>query len=259
MDFGICLLSVVPIKRDSSDTSEMVTQLLFGELVVINNKKGNWIYIRKVYDNYEGWIDEKQIKYIQNEEFKELSSIPAQFTMDLAEVVQDITNNRFIPILIGSSIRRADNNQFEIAGSEYKFSGQLTLPDQKFFVNSLIENALIFLSAPYLWGGLTPFGTDCSGFTQTVFKISGVKLLRDASQQATQGETISLIDEAQAGDLAFFDNEEGIITHVGILFDKENIIHASGKVRIDKIDHLGIHNRELKRYTHKLRIMKRLL
>ncbi|MEZ5196223.1 MAG: C40 family peptidase [Bacteroidales bacterium] len=258
MDFGICLLSVVPIRREPSDTSEMVTQLLFGELVVVNSRKGNWISIRKVYDNYEGWMDEKQIKYLDNDEFRELSSITAQFTMDLAEVVQDITNNRFIPVLIGSSIRRADNNRFRVAETEFKFSGQLTLPDQKFYVNSLLENALIFLNAPYLWGGLTPFGTDCSGFTQTVFKISGIKLLRDAAQQATQGETISLIDEAQAGDLAFFDNPEGTITHVGILFDKDNIIHASGKVRIDTIDHLGIHNRDIKRYTHKLRLIKRI-
>lgn len=258
MSFGICLLSVVPVRIEPADASEMVTQLLFGELAVISEKRGNWIRIRKVYDNYEGWIDEKQINYIEEAEFKDLTAIPVQYTMDLVEVVQNVSDNKFVPVVIGSNIRKAVGNEFNLARTDYKFGGQLTLPEQKFFINSLIENALMFLNAPYMWGGLTPFGVDCSGFTQTVFKISGIKLLRDASQQATQGETISFIDEAHTGDLAFFDNDEGIITHVGILLDNENIIHASGKVRIDKIDHLGIHNLETKNYTHKLRLIKRI-
>jgi cell wall-associated NlpC family hydrolase len=118
---------------------------------------------------------------------------------------------------------------------------------------------MLFLNAPYLWGGKTPFGIDCSGFTQTVYKLNGIKLLRDAYQQAEQGETLSFVEEAEAGDLAFFDNEEGRIVHVGIVLDNNKIIHASGKVRIDGFDHHGIFNNEKRDYSHKLRLLKRIV
>jgi cell wall-associated NlpC family hydrolase len=118
---------------------------------------------------------------------------------------------------------------------------------------------MTFLNAPYMWGGRSPFGIDCSGFTQAVYKLKRIKLLRDASQQSTLGEPLSFLTEAEPGDLAFFDNEEGLISHVGIITDQQHIIHASGKVRIDRIDHEGIYNDEEKRYTHLLRIIKRII
>ncbi|OQX73152.1 MAG: hydrolase Nlp/P60 [Bacteroidetes bacterium 4484_249] len=259
MKFGICLLSVVPVRSEPSDTSEMVTQVLFGDLIVINEKINNWLKIRIVYDNYEGWVDDKQIQIIDKDEFNRLNKETSQYSLDLVEVLQDVTNNVLIPVLIGSCIRNIENNQFSIQGKKFIFSGQLSLPEQDIFINSVIENAMLFLNAPYLWGGKTPFGIDCSGFTQTVYKLSGVKLLRDASQQATQGESISLIAEAEPGDLLFFDNNEETITHVGILIGNQKVIHASGKVRIDKIDHQGIYNEDLKKYTHNLRLIKRII
>ena len=123
----------------------------------------------------------------------------------------------------------------------------------------MIETAYLFLNAPYLWGGKTIFGIDCSGFTQMVYKLNGHQLLRDASQQATQGDPLSFIEESEPGDLAFFDNEEGLITHVGIMLKDNHIIHASGKVRVDRIDHTGIYNNELRTHTHKLRVIKRII
>ena len=117
----------------------------------------------------------------------------------------------------------------------------------------------MFLNAPYLWGGKTPFGVDCSGFTQMVYKLNGYKLMRDASQQSKQGEALSFIEESEPGDLAFFDNEEGNIIHVGIIMDDNYIIHASGKVRIDRLDHLGIYNAEINKHTHKLRVIKKII
>jgi cell wall-associated NlpC family hydrolase len=125
--------------------------------------------------------------------------------------------------------------------------------------SSLIETAFMYVNAPYLWGGKTPFGIDCSGFTQMVYKLNGYALLRDASQQATQGVPLSFIEESEAGDLAFFDNEEGKIIHVGIIMDDNYIIHASGKVRVDRLDHLGIYNAELNKHTHKLRVIKKII
>ena len=124
-------------------------------------------------------------------------------------------------------------------------------------LNNVVENAMFFQHAPYLWGGRTLFGIDCSGFVQIVFKLAGIKLLRDASQQALQGDTVHFLPEVQPGDVAFFDNEEGRIIHVGILLNNKEIIHASGQVRIDLIDDQGIFNVELNRYSHKLRIIKR--
>lgn len=125
--------------------------------------------------------------------------------------------------------------------------------------SNLIITAFMYLNAPYLWGGKTPFGIDCSGFTQMVYKLNGYKLMRDASQQATQGEALSFIEESEPGDLAFFDNEEGNIIHVGIIMSDNYIIHASGKVRIDRLDHLGIYNPETNRHTHKLRVIKKIV
>jgi len=115
------------------------------------------------------------------------------------------------------------------------------------------------LNAPYLWGGKTPFGIDCSGFTQMVYKLNGYNLLRDASQQATQGIPLSFIEESEPGDLAFFDNNEGLITHVGIIMENNYIIHAHGKVRIDRLDHSGIYNVDKKTHTHKLRVIKKVI
>jgi cell wall-associated NlpC family hydrolase len=124
---------------------------------------------------------------------------------------------------------------------------------------NILQTAFLYLNAPYLWGGKTPFGIDCSGFTQMVYKLNGYNLFRDASQQALQGEALSFIEESEAGDLAFFDNEDGKIIHVGIMMDNNYIIHASGKVRIDRLDHLGIYNAEINKHTHKLRIIKKIV
>jgi cell wall-associated NlpC family hydrolase len=110
-----------------------------------------------------------------------------------------------------------------------------------------------------LWGGKSPFGIDCSGFTQVVYKLNGYKLPRDANQQVNLGEPLSFVEEAEAGDLAFFDNEEGRIVHVGILLNNQSIIHASGYVRVDKFDHYGIFNQDTGKYSHTLRVIKRLL
>lgn len=258
MKFGVCLLSVIPVRSEPSDKAEITTQLQFGELVVINENRSNWIKIRNIYDNYEGWVDQKQISEITENEFHLLNKASVQYTKDLVEVVQS-ESGQLIPVLFGSTMRNVKDLKFQINSMHFSYEGQLSLPDANPKVTAIMEDAMLFLHAPYLWGGKTPFGIDCSGLTQVVFKVNGIELLRDAAQQATQGETISLIDEADPGDLVFFDNEEGKIVHVGFLIEKNKIIHASGKVRIDSIDHQGIYNDDMQKYTHKLRLIKRLI
>jgi hypothetical protein len=259
MDFGICVLSVVPVRSEPSDKSEMVTQLLFGDMVVISRELQNWINIRIVYDNYEGWIDKKQIEYLQEAEFRQLNNKEAQYITEIVELVQETEYGRLIPLLIGSSVTGIEDNQFTYGKKKFRYDGQLSDTLQNVNFRKILENAYLFLNAPYLWGGKTPFGIDCSGFTQVIYKLNGIRLLRDAEQQATIGEPISLLEEAQPGDLLFFDNAEGKIIHVGILTERQKIIHASGKVRIDHVDHHGIYNNELQKYTHNLRLIKRLI
>ncbi|MEZ5082169.1 MAG: C40 family peptidase [Bacteroidales bacterium] len=259
MEFGICLLSIVPMRREASDKSEMVNQLLFGDLVLIEERKDDWLFIRKAFDNYEGWMDIKQIEVLGEQEFYSLNKTKANYISDLANVIEDKTSKFFIPVVLGSTIRDITNDNFKISGKDFQYSGILVSGNQPPTFNTIYETALLFLNAPYLWGGISPFGIDCSGFIQTVYKLVGINLLRDASQQATQGEQISLIEEAKPGDLLFFDNQEGNIVHVGIMLNDKKIIHASGKVRIDSVDHQGIYNRDLKKYTHSLRLIKRIL
>jgi cell wall-associated NlpC family hydrolase len=159
--------------------------------------------------------------------------------------------------LAGSSIPHTVDGLFYLAENSYKLEGYSIDPNTVEFDLGISKAAMFYLDAPYLWGGRSVFGIDCSGFTQMVFKQFGIRLKRDAWQQAEQGELLGFLQESRAGDLAFFDNEDGRITHVGIMLNNQQIIHASGKVRIDSIDAQGIYNTELNRYTHKLRILKR--
>lgn len=247
--YGFCHLSVIPVRETPSDLSQMTTQLLFGDVFEVLDKKDNWLQIQNAHDNYVGWIDEKQQITLSEEEFNTHKN--TLFTN--AKSGELILNGELYPLLPASLF--PSESSFEIGDFSFETSMKL-LPFSENRSDEISSIALSYLNAPYLWGGKTPFGIDCSGFTQSVYKIAGIKLKRDASQQATQGETLSFLSEAKVGDLVFFDNEEERITHVGILLDDNKIIHASGKVRIDTVDHQGIFNAETKSYSHKLRLIK---
>ena len=257
MESGICNLSVLPVRAEPSDKSEMVTQVLFGEHFEILEKQKNWSRIRLAYDAYDGWIDAKQSTPLSIEDFLALNKNNQPVSRDIVQVaVYDQTMP--LPILMGSSLPFYTDKKFRIAEQQYTYDGEvvsLMVPDKAM----VIENAYHYFNAPYLWGGRSPFGIDCSGFTQMVYKLSGMKLKRDAHQQAEQGLTIEIIEKAEPGDLLFFDNEERKIIHTGILIKPGKIIHASGHVKINDIDHHGIFNKELNKYTHTLRLIKRMI
>lgn len=259
MHFGICNLSVVPGRIEPSDRSEQITQLLFGEHFKILRRQGGWLYIRCAYDQYECWIDAKQLQEISEETYNELESREITTSLELLYVLEDQENGHFLPVPIGCTLPYFDGHTCNLEGFEYKFDGQTNSVKHGRINQFIIEAAWSYLNAPYLWGGRSPLGIDCSGFTQVVFKIGGIRLQRDAWQQAEQGTILGFIEEAGAGDLAFFDNVEGRITHVGILLGGGKIIHASGRVRIDSIDHQGIFNNETGTYTHNLRLIKRVI
>lgn len=247
MILGICNLSIVPVRIVDSDKSEMINQLIYGDIIEILEEKEKWVKIKSVFDDYIGWIDKKQ--YFKIEDNITLDLNKPVYSIDLVEFIEN-NNNELVTIPIGSDISN-------ISLMNHKFDGKTI--SGKNNRNSIVNTALSFLNSPYLWGGKTPFGIDCSGFTQMVYKINGYKLYRDAKDQANQGETLSFIEESEAGDLAFFNNDQGDIIHVGIILQNNHIIHASGKVRIDRIDHSGIYNNDLNMHTHSLRYIKKII
>ncbi len=257
MEFGICLISVVPVRAFPDDTTEQVTQLLFGDMVRVLEKKKKWVLVEIVADDYQGWVSDGQLELISENDFLSLRDAPTHTSNDLVQVLENKSRQINFVVSAGSSFYNCREGHFDLLGDEYHFWGSMLKSDD-FEPQGIVNHALLFLNVPYQWGGKSALGMDCSGLNQVVYKMAGKKILRDASQQATQGETIHLISEARPGDLLFFDNEEGIITHTGILADESHIIHAHHIVRMDKVDHHGIFNAQKGKYTHQLRIIKRI-
>ncbi len=259
MQYGICLLSVVPCRKEPSNTSEMITQLLFGEHYSILETTESWLKIKVAFDNYECWINVKQHQKISETTFNQLQTHILFYSNELIQIITNKQTAINFPVSIGAALPFLKNNAIKVDENEFVFEGSSTLSNSKKATKDIIQSSFLFINAPYLWGGKSPLGIDCSGFTQLVFKINGYKLPRDAYQQVELGEPLNFVEEAEAGDLAFFDNEEGKIIHVGILLDNQQIIHASGCVRIDKFDHYGIFNSDTKKYSHTLRVIKRIV
>lgn len=255
--YGICRVAVAPIRTEPSDKSEISTQLLFGDHVEILEKDESWWRVRNAYDDYEGWMDFRQLTNLSMEAYIANHNCDFLVPAEVSNMIIDAEGTKYY--LSPSSNLPLYNDGFCYLG-ETKYQVVFNPHEVSAGADrSISETALFFQNVPYLWGGKHLFGMDCSGFVQTVFKLNGIRLNRDAYQQAEQGQTVDFLSEVLPGDVAFFDNADGRITHVGIMLSSSEIIHASAKVRVDRIDNQGIYNAELSKYTHKLRIIKRFI
>jgi cell wall-associated NlpC family hydrolase len=245
----ICVVSVSPMRAMPSHRSEVVSQLLFGEsLDILEEEKDGWIKVVCHYDGYEGWITKSHVHEAE---------MPANTTFSANW--SNTAKQNGLPLQLPFGCVLPAENAFSTATFQFDFTDIERSAAQAFQPSTFLQLARLFLNTPYQWGGKSVFGIDCSGYVQQVLKCFGIKMLRDAYLQAEQGTAIGFLQEAKLGDLAFFDNAEGRITHVGFMLNDHEIIHSSGKVRIDRIDTQGIVNSDTGLRTHQLRIIKRII
>ena len=245
-DYGICGLSVINVYKNPSESSEIVNQLLYGDHFTLLEVNTFWSKIRFVYDGSSGFILNSLYATIDSNVANQLNDFSkAKYNTHLTNYAL-LESQQLLPILIGSRM-----DVMTILGHENNESSETS-------ESSLVETALRYTYAPYMKGGRSPFGIDADGFTQIVYKTAQKWLPRQLKDQAKEGVSLSFLEESTPGDLAFFDNEEGQLIHVGILLKDNYIIHAHGCIRIDRIDHTGIFNPYTSQYTHKLRVIKSL-
>ena len=254
---GICRLSIVPVRADSNDQAEMITQLLFGDHYSVDEFSidRKWTKITIDFDQYQGWISTNQHTEIPEAYFNHLNNTEFKISTDITSTI--LYKKRLIQIVIGSVLPISSSELFEV-NEQFAFNGASKNIGEKLHIDFLKQTIKSYLNAPYLWGGKTPFGIDCSGLTQQIFKLCGYKLKRDAHQQFLQGVPVASLAESLPGDLAFFKSEKERISHVGIIMENQDIFHASGYVRKDKVDEKGIFNQDLSTYTHNLGGIRRI-
>lgn len=289
---AVSLHSVVPVRTEASETSEQITQMLFGEICTIEEQKTRWVRVKLALDGQMGWVDAKMIATLSTDEYKSYSAAlksGAYVAFPMAYAVSE-NNGQTIPLTAGTRLTNYHNGHFEVLGVGFRIdAGMVLTKPLEMTQPNLLQSVRFFLNVPYLWGGKNALGMDCSGFTQIILSLFGHKIPRNASEQVTQGRLISRLSSSKAGDLAFFCHYEETatqeitsnlkeqqstetnaiarqkITHVGILIDSERIIHCSGRVKIEKIDTTGIFSVEQSdtahpngQYTHRLLSIRRL-
>lgn len=267
---GIALHSIIPLRVEPKEEAEQETQMLFAQTCEVLEQKDRWTYIRLHDDEEVGWVDSKMLTIMSDEEAKEMAAIYdnqqfARVCMPMAYAVSE-NNGQTIPLTAGTKLPNYKAGTFSLLGVNFRIDPQMVIEQPlEWNENNILQTIRFFINTPYLWGGKNALGIDCSGFSQTIYSLFGIRLPRMARQQCTMHNaqcTIKSLSEAHCGDLAFFDHADEDpsktkIIHVGILLDNERIIHASGRVKIEKIDERGIYSAELGRYTHHLAAIKR--
>ena len=252
MRYAICTVPAAPLRKEPSHRSEMVSQLLFGETMQIVGLQDEWFQIKSTYDGYEGWLTHHLIAEV----IEQMTQMEMPFVAAL--LVNPVNRNaQLIHVPMGASLPCFNEETKALWEEPYSYQGSYRDTRSPFDYSLLQRTAEAWLNAPYLWGGKTFMGVDCSGFVQILFKLLGIRLKRDAYQQAEEGVPVSSTGDTKGGDLAFFHNEKGKVTHVGLVLEGQQIIHAAGRVRIDRFDSQGIINSETGKTTHELHSIRR--
>ena len=258
---AIALHSVIPVRTEAREGAEQNTQMLFGELAEVIDEQPRWKRIRLESDGQEGWVDAKMITPMTDKEYaayKKALKTVATVAFPMAYAMSE-NNGQTIPLTAGTRLTNYKDGRFEVLGVGFRIDpSMLITAPLELNQENLLKAVRFFINVPYLWGGKNALGMDCSGFTQTVMSLFGKALLRNASEQVTQGKPIKDLSKAKAGDLVFFDHEDGKISHVGIVIDPERVIHCSGRVKVEKLDSQGIFNAETGEYSHHLTQIRRL-
>ncbi len=260
MKYAIVLTPLVPVRNEASERSEMVTQLVFGDLLTIVETEGEWVHVENSFDNYRGWVTSKMLTSLSKEEYIELTSRkPSLVRLPMIDI-KEKKQNMPLRVSIGATLPGYDsaNQQMRVAGRVFSIRSMSVHNADKTLVKDILRTASYFINTPYLWGGKSIMGVDCSGFVQIVYRLHNIDLPRDASQQINCGEVIDKFDELRPGDLAFFHNKEGRVVHVGIVYTPKHIIHSSGDVHIDKLTAEGIWSERLNKYTHQNVVLRRI-
>ena len=278
---GLSLHSIIPVRTEPKESAEQSTQILFGETFeIVESQKlkveSRWLYVRLDGDGQEGWVDAKMSTPLSSKEYREYKTAYQKAAIVAFPVAYAVSENngQTIPLTAGTKLTNYHEGRFEVLGVGFRIEPSMVIEKPLELNEPNLQQAVrFFLNTPYLWGGKNALGMDCSGFTQTVMNLFGKHLLRNASEQVTQGCAISLLDNARAGDLVFFDHNDGKISHVGIILQSPitkdqqptTIVHCSGRVKVEKLDEKGIFSTEIKNiecpngtYTHHLVAIRRV-
>lgn len=262
MQKAIVLHSIVPVRAEACETAAQETQLLFGETCTVLEQQPRWLRIRNDADKQQGWVDSKMLTLLNEEEWKKVHSDLKSATAMVATPMTyalSVNNGQTLPLCAGTRLPNYQNGQFEVLGVPFRIAPEMVIAQPLEMTEANMLNAIrFFMNTPYLWGGKNALGMDCSGFTQTIHALFGHELPRNAGEQVKQGTEVASLKEAQIGDLAFFDHEDGKISHVGLLLDSERIVHCSGRVKVERVDEKGIFSVECgNTYTHHLVSLRR--
>lgn len=269
MKYAICLQPYIPMRFEASESSEMVSQLLFGDTFRIFEEQPRWYKVMRDCDDYEGWIDWKTACVISEAEYNNyLEQMPRSLLLRqpynvVTRTTEGVSGSAHLSW--GSRIYNMDETgitfrmqgqRFDVPNMSYINPVDATSMSRKACAKYLIQQAQMLLNVPYLWGGCSSFGIDCSGFTQTLYRFINISLPRDASQQFLVGEEVRF-DERQPGDLAFFGHGGDKVCHVGLVGDGDRILHCSASLHYDELRPEGIWCEARQELTHNLIKIKR--